>query len=374
MKLFKLLSILIIIALGIVAVLQKEQIVKIIETKFGRETKTEWIPTDDYIKKLSSYKPELLLDQDFGKWVEEQNMQFKLVKELEIGREDDENYRFFLPLDIEVDDFGDLYLLDSGHQRIQIFDEYGNFIRTIDKNNGFPPVAVDISINSDGIIAVAEKQQKKIYLFRDSGAFISSFSISFEPIKVKALDNEYLVIEIGKHFLIHRYSEDGQRISALCPILQKGESEAIIRIFNEAVLDSDYQGNIYLSYEYPYKIIKFNNENIPVLAFSRRLPDDIPPPIIDDITQEKRFTAKKRTISIEIKISADGNIYNLVRGTETTRGNRIDKFSPEGIYLQTFYLDLPIDDFAVSNIDYIWCLLGRPEYKIVKYKIEKLVP
>lgn len=372
MKLFKLLFILIVIILGIISVFKREQLIKIIKTKLGEEVKAEWKPTDEYIKNLNSYKPELFLDQESGKWVNEKDRQFRLVKELEIGGKDDENYRFFLPLDIEVDEFGDLYLLDSGHQRIQIFDQDGNFLRTIDKNKGFPPVAVDISINSDGIIAVAEKQKKKIYLFRDSGAFIESFSLSSNPIKVKALDDEFLIIGIGKYFLIHKYSKDGERISAFCPILQRSESEAIISIFNEASFDSDYRGSIYLSYEYPYKIIKFNNENIPLLAFSRRLPDDIPPPIIDD-SQEKKFTAKKRTISMQIKISPDGNIYNLVRGTETTRGNRIDKFDSEGNYLQTFYLDLPIDDFAISGTGYIWCLLGRPENKIVKYRIEKIV-
>jgi len=374
LKLFKLLFILILVLLGIILVFKRERIIRIIKTGIGKDEKIKWKPTDEYLKKLNSYKPELFLDQESGKWVNQKDKQFRLVKELEIGREDDENYRFFLPLDIEVDEFGDLYLLDSGHQRIQIFDQDGNFLRSIDKNKGFPAVAVDISINSDGIIAVAEKQKKEIYLFRDSGTFLESFSLSYDPFKVKALNDEFLVIGIGKYFLIHRYSEDGERISAFCPILQRGESETIVRIFNEASFDSDYRGFIYLSYEYPYKIIKFNNENIPLLAFSRRLPDDIPPPIIDDITGEKRFTAKKRTISMEIKISADGNIYNLIRGTETTRGNRIDKFDSEGNYLQTFYLDVPIDDFAISGTDCIWCLLGRPENKIVKYRIEKIAP
>ena len=374
MKLFKLLFILIVVSLSIISVFKREQIINIIKTRIGKEEKVKWKPTDEYIKNLNSYKPKLFLDQEYGKWVNEKDKQFRLVKELEIGAEDDENYRFFLPLDIEVDEFGDLYLLDSGHQRIQIFDQDGNFLRTIDKNKGFPPVAVDISINTDGIIAVAEKQKKEIYLFRDSGAFLESFSLSYDPFKVKALNDEFLVIGIGKYFLIHRYSEDGERISAFCPLLQRNESESIIRIFNEASFDSDYRGSIYLSYEYPYKIIKFNNENIPVLAFSRRLPDDIPPPIIDDATQGKEFTAKKRTISMEIKISQDGNIYNLIRGTETTRGNRIDKFDSEGNYLQTFYLSLPVDDFAISGTDYIWCLLGRPENKIIKYKIEKIAP
>ena len=74
---------------------------------------------------------------------------------------------------------------------------------------------------------------------------------------------------------------------------------------------------------------------------------------------------------MEIKVSDDGNIYNLLRGTETKRGNRIDKFDPEGNYLQTFYLDRPINDFALSGKDYIWALLGRPENKIIKYRIEK---
>ena len=350
-----------------VFVVKKKQILNIF-----REQEISWNPTEEYIEKYNSYKPKNLLEQKKGKWVGDEKRQFKLVKELEIGSETDENLRFFLPLDIEVDEFGYVYLLDSGHQRIQIFDENGNFLRSIDKSKGFPPVAVDISINSDGIIAVVEKLKKRIYIFRDLGELLGDFSLPFEPIKVNSIDNEFLIVGIGENFLVHRYSEDSRRISAFCPILQKGESDVIIKIFNEASLDIDIGKYIYLSYEYPYKIIKFNNEGIPVLAFSRKLPDDIPPPIIDDGTVRKSYDAKKRTISMEIKVSQDGDIYNLVRGTETKKGNRIDRFDSNGIYLQTFFLEVPVDDFTIYGNDYLWCLIGKPENKIIKYKIERL--
>jgi len=368
LKIVKLLFILIIICFIIFLFINRERILDIFVIK-----KTFWEPTEEYIERYNSYKPKSLLEQAEGKWVGRKGKQFKLVKELEIGSETDEHLRFFLPLDIEVDDFGDIYLLDSGHQRIQIFDERGDFLRSIDKNKGFPPVAVDISINSDGIIAAAEEFKKKIYLFMDSGKLLGNFSVPFEPLKVEALNNEYLVVGMGKEFLIHKYSKDGERISAFCPVLQKDETIIIKKIFNEASFNIGQKGLIYLSYEYPYKIIKFDNEGVPILAFSRKLPDDIFPPIIDEGAGGKKFDAKKRTISMEIKISQNGEIYNLIRGTETKRGNRIDKFDSNGVYLQTFYLDVPIDDFTIYGNEYIWCFLGKPENKIIKYKIERLI-
>ena len=168
-----------------VFVVKKKQILNIF-----REQEISWNPTEEYIEKYNSYKPGNLLEQKEGKWVTDEKRQFKLVNELEIGSKTNENLRFFLPLDIEVDEFGYVYLLDSGHQRIQIFDEKGNFIRSIDKNKGFPPVAVDISINSDGIIAVVEKLKKQIYIFRDSGELLRNCHLPFEPVKVENIDKE----------------------------------------------------------------------------------------------------------------------------------------------------------------------------------------
>ena len=367
LKIFKFLFILLIIGAGVLFIIQRKQIISIF--KGGKES---WKPTEEYIEKYNSYKPKLLLGQKEGKFAGENEKKFVLKKELEIKSEPNENVRFFLPLDIEVDDFGYVYTLDSGNQRIQIFDEKGNFIRNIDKNNGFPPIAVDISVNSDGIIAIVEKLRRRIYLFMDSGQFLGDFSVPFELSKVESLDEDFLIIGLGEYFLIHRYSNSGEKIYAFCPILQKDESDIIVKIFNEASFDIDDEGFVYLSYEYPYRIVKFNKEGIPLLAFNRKLEEDIPPPIIENDTVSKGNDAIKRTISLAIKISQDGSIYNLIRGMDTKKGNRIDMFNSEGVYLQTFYLEVAVDDFAIYRNDYIWCYIGKPENKIIKYKIEKL--
>lgn len=372
MKILKLLLASTAIFLIIVALIENESIIDFLKKNTAAGFQKRWKPDQKYIEEYNKYKPELLTEQGQGKWVDDKENQYKLTRELVIGNEEDDSYRFFLPLDIEVDAFGDVYLLDNGHQRIQVFDSEGKFLRSIDRENGFPSVAVDISINSENVIAVADKQKRKIFLFSDFGKKINDFSLSYEPIEVALFNNEFIVLGINTHFLVHRYSNDGVKMSSFCPIIMKNESVHIRKIFNEAHLDIDFNDNIFVTYEYPYRIIKHDNHGIPKKEFNRLLPDDITPPIISDKTNGIQ-SAKKRTISMGIKVDLEGYVYNLIRSAEESHGDRIDRYDGNGNYLYTFYLDESIDDFTLYRNDIIWCLIGGDKNKIIKYRIEKVI-
>jgi len=56
----------------------------------------------------------------------------ELVEDLAIGpRGDDDNYVFFNPRPVNVDSRGNLYVLDRGNSRVQVFDANGEYLRTL---------------------------------------------------------------------------------------------------------------------------------------------------------------------------------------------------------------------------------------------------
>lgn len=63
---------------------------------------------------------------------------FELEEDLSIGNDEDENYLFYGNYDMAVDKFGNIYVVDGGHDRIQIFDKGGKFIRSIGRRGQGP--------------------------------------------------------------------------------------------------------------------------------------------------------------------------------------------------------------------------------------------
>lgn len=58
-------------------------------------------------------------------------IRFELVEDLSIGNETDDNFMFFGIFDIDVDDDGNIYVLERGNRRVQKFDANGRYILTI---------------------------------------------------------------------------------------------------------------------------------------------------------------------------------------------------------------------------------------------------
>ncbi len=91
---------------------------------FG-DQKTEWkgkIGIEDGVKVIQNPEEPL-----YGE------IEFELEEDLSIGNEEDENYLFYRVGDIQVDADGNIYVLDSGNHRVQIFNKNGDYIRTIGK-------------------------------------------------------------------------------------------------------------------------------------------------------------------------------------------------------------------------------------------------
>lgn len=137
---------------------------------------------------------------------------FTFEKVYEIGMSvDDENYIFGSINDVEVDSWGNIYVLDGKMTRIVKFDRDGKFILRFGKKGqgpgefGFPESMV---LDSDRNIYVLSSG--KVLVFDENGKYLQSFPYNFYGIDI-ALDNEENLILLGPRGdgIFHVYDRKG---------------------------------------------------------------------------------------------------------------------------------------------------------------------
>ncbi len=87
------------------------------------EQKPEWkgkIETENGVKVIKNPGEPLYGD-----------LKLKLREDLNIGRGDDKNYSFNRVRGVAVDSQGNIYAVDMSNQRVQVFDQKGNYLKTI---------------------------------------------------------------------------------------------------------------------------------------------------------------------------------------------------------------------------------------------------
>jgi sugar lactone lactonase YvrE len=110
------------------------------------------------------------------------NDSFPLEMDLEIGRFGTGRLYFDDPVDLSVNEDGDLFILDAGNYRIQVMDEDGDFLRKWNlresSKEGFDePVALAMSFDEDFLV-VLDSDDGEIRRYDLEGNFLNSFGES----------------------------------------------------------------------------------------------------------------------------------------------------------------------------------------------------
>jgi hypothetical protein len=98
-----------------------------------------------------------------------------------LGEDVDEKYNFAYIPDIEVDEEGNIYVLDSQQYRIQKYDKDGNYLQTIGRMGQGPGEwerAFAMSLDTKGRIHV--KERGEIHLFDENGEYIKSMKADYQ--------------------------------------------------------------------------------------------------------------------------------------------------------------------------------------------------
>jgi hypothetical protein len=143
----------------------------------------------------------------------------ELEGDLTIGKENDDNYLFFRAVAVALDGEKNIYVVDMGNYRIQKFDDRGEYLQTIGGKGQGPGEfsgPMGICFDSQGNLYVRE--YKKIQVFDRYGEFVRSFPMDHHLV-------DYAVDDEG---CLQGYSDLRQRDSALRGIVKMDPDGKII--------------------------------------------------------------------------------------------------------------------------------------------------
>lgn len=105
---------------------------------------------------------------------------FDLEEDLVLGSESDDRYLFYRVWDIKTDAQGNIYVLDSGANRIQKYDNNGKYLQSIGRQGQGPGEferPIMMSLDKQDNLYVAE--MAKIHTFDRGGKFVKTTTIPF---------------------------------------------------------------------------------------------------------------------------------------------------------------------------------------------------
>ncbi len=109
------------------------------------------------------------------------NPTVQLKEELAIGIEEgDENYLFYMPNDVAVDSKENIYVLEYGNCRLQVYNKNGNYLRTISRKGQGPgeiwaPTGLDIDKHDN--IYLVDSIMRRVTILNPDGTYNNNFSI-----------------------------------------------------------------------------------------------------------------------------------------------------------------------------------------------------
>jgi DNA-binding beta-propeller fold protein YncE len=221
-----------------------------------------------------------------------------------IGAEEDENGngKLSMPLGIDLDKQGNLYVFDGKIKRIGVYDRNGKYLRTIGDPNQFArPSGIAVTPDGTRIYAVdiggSSSNEHKVLVFdaqsgkhlfdigkrgTDKGEFNLPRDTTIAP------DGSLYVVDSG-NFRVQKFDADGKFISTFGAI---GRQPGQFSRPKEAAVDSS--GNVYVVDSMFGNFQIFNSEGQLLLAVGNRSNSDVP---------------AKFSLPAGIAVDEDGRIY-----------------------------------------------------------------
>jgi len=267
----------------------------------------------------------------------EAKLSIKLEKKFSL--KGDGNTNFYEPGGIAVDKDGNIYVADSGNERIVIFNSKGEFIKSFGRKGQGPgeflsPWQIAIYNNELYVYDWGRNIQK----FHLDGQYISGFSLrggTFLDFDIDSKGNIYVGrwTSIKESFLVEKFSNEGKIINRFCEPIE-ATTRPLALILNNIKLCVDNHDNIYIGFRYINKIRKYNSNQELIKEFERNLsyipikpkhtPNEEKPFELDGVTGDI-FCDKKGRLFI-----TSNKIYNK-------EGHLIDVLNTESESIGSFY-------------------------------------
>ena len=163
---------------------------------------------------------------------------------------------FIVPVDITIDSSGQVYVVDAGNQRVQVFDDQFRYVRSWGRSSFPVGVAIGelhgISVSKDGFVYVTDPFEDRVHKFNTNGGYISGWSHIRRPTGVVASPSGsvYVTAAFGD---VGEYTGEGGLIREL-----SGASGG---------LTLDRQGNLYVADRERNVVVKFDANTRQIVQF-----------------------------------------------------------------------------------------------------------
>jgi len=247
-----------------------------------------------------------------GVWGDNPGLAIELVRTIGNVDTDDENLAFSSPLDMAVDTAGNILILDSGNQRIQVFGPDGAFLRTIGRRGQGPgefSSLNSVAVDGQGNFHVLDSAQRRIRVFSPRGEVLETMPLTKLRIdRMRLLGTGSIVAQVSQIFGIGGVSREetsARLVKLLGPDLEVigefGEpfdygEEITSRIGNSWSFAVDGEDHICLCFVYQNRVEKYTPEGRLLWRADREL--NYPTKLIEKGRQEvtantTRFFAPK---------------------------------------------------------------------------------
>jgi hypothetical protein len=220
-----------------------------------------------------------------GKWDDDPRIKLTFLEML--GQEDDENYMFHKPKAIASDRKGNLYVLDSGNFRVQVFDGHRKFLRSFGRKGQGPgdlgrPECLDV--DAAGNVYVGDPGNGRIAIFDPAGKWLRAILIPSANIGFRVMNNGDILLrnpnlENGNgfkkgHVPLIRILDGGGKLKR-----EIGQGFYFTEFpeatgGNRALMTKDEDDNAYLAFLFQNRICKYSPEGDPIYSADRALPKD----------------------------------------------------------------------------------------------------
>jgi len=246
---------------------------------FGMQKNTYTVTTVEGLKFISNIQPQ---------WGNTQPVSLQFVQKIGSMEATDPNYIMYKVNDVVKDSKGDIYIVDSGDARIQVFNATGKYKKTIGRKGEGPgefSMPFNININSDGIIYIGDSDRYRYLVLEASGKEIKRVRMkTWSEIERFRLLPGNRIVKGGlsswaatkqsndekDYWLFWIFNENGEIVNMFGkPEVMFEPSRLSFYVFSEASIEVDKDGNIYIAYRYKNRIEKYDSNGTVLFVFDR---------------------------------------------------------------------------------------------------------
>ena len=308
----------------------------------------------------------------------------RLEKDLEIGKEEDEN----LPIlgrisDIVVDSRGQVYVADGTQSMVLVYDDHGSFVRQIGREGEGPgefrrPDALALDARDELFVADAQS----VSIFDSTRTFVTRFNQNLgggvaRGMVVCGTEHVFLsCFEVWGQQIIHKFSRDGTRLVSFCDsyAVGSGEDFRVEQVYAGGPIDMDPQGRICYSQLTPYEIRKFSDLGSPLMIIDRENDFMGKPEVLKD-GDTMRFSMP--TGSYGFCVLSDGTMINSILVAKddqeigTMPGSFVDVFKADGQLLGSIAVRPTSWLMGKDDVDRLYFVQYGEPITIVRYRLKR---